>query len=70
MEEGTTTTPFDMVELSKVSRYHLAMEAIHRTPKFAEKGEAFVDWCEGKLREHSEYICKHLDDMRRLRNGN
>lgn len=63
MEEGTTTTPFDMVVLNKISRYHLAMEAVRRTPKFAEQGKAFIDWCEGKLREHSEYISKHLDDM-------
>jgi acetate kinase len=29
-EEGTTTTPFDMVVLNQTSRYHLVMEALHR----------------------------------------
>ena len=32
-EQGTTTTPFDMVVLNGMSRYHLAMEAIKRASR-------------------------------------
>src|SRR2546430_16689549 len=31
-EEGTTTTPFDMVVRNEMSRYHLALEAVRRDP--------------------------------------
>ena len=34
-EQGTTTTPFDMVVLNEMSRYHLAAHAVHRTRAFA-----------------------------------
>jgi len=27
-EQGTTTTPFDMVVLNRMSRYHLVLEAL------------------------------------------
>src|ERR1700752_4404622 len=36
-EEGTTTTPFDMVVLNELDRYHLAIEAIERVPGLATK---------------------------------
>jgi len=32
MEEGTTTTPFDMVMLNNLDRYHLVMDVIDRVP--------------------------------------
>ena len=32
IEEGTTTTPFDMVVLNELDRFHLAIEAIDRVP--------------------------------------
>jgi xylulose-5-phosphate/fructose-6-phosphate phosphoketolase len=63
MEEGTTTTPFDMVVLNQMSRYHLAMEAVKRVDRIHQQAEGFLDYCEGKLKEHQEYICANLDDM-------
>jgi xylulose-5-phosphate/fructose-6-phosphate phosphoketolase len=32
IEEGTTTTPFDMVMLNNLDRFHLVMDVIDRTP--------------------------------------
>jgi xylulose-5-phosphate/fructose-6-phosphate phosphoketolase len=32
MDRGTTTTPFDMVVLNEMSRYHLAIEALRHVP--------------------------------------
>ena len=37
-EQGTTTTPFDMVVLNRMSRYHLAMEALRRAQAAAAAG--------------------------------
>ncbi len=40
-EEGTTTTPFDMVMLNELDRFHLVMDAIDRVPQLG--GHAVVD---------------------------
>jgi xylulose-5-phosphate/fructose-6-phosphate phosphoketolase len=68
MEEGTTTTPFDMVVLNQMSRYHLAMEAVKRVPKMREQVDGFIEKCEAKLDEHHSYICTYLDDMPEIKN--
>ena len=39
-EEGTTTTPFDMVVLNNLDRYQLALDAIKRIPRFGDQVEA------------------------------
>ena len=38
-EEGTTTTPFDMVVLNNLDRYQLALDAIRRIPRFSDQVE-------------------------------
>lgn len=68
MEEGTTTTPFDMVVLNQMSRYHLAMEAVKRVPRMHQQADGFINWCESRLKEHHNYICAHLDDMPEIKN--
>lgn len=68
MEEGTTTTPFDMVVLNQMSRYHLAMEAVKRVPGMHQQSETFLAYCETKLTEHHEFICTYLDDMPEIKN--
>ncbi|ADY51739.1 Phosphoketolase [Pseudopedobacter saltans DSM 12145] len=68
MEEGTTTTPFDMVVLNQMSRYHLAMEAVKRVPRMHNRVDDFIRHCETKLKEHQVYICAHLDDMPEVKN--
>jgi xylulose-5-phosphate/fructose-6-phosphate phosphoketolase len=68
MEEGTTTTPFDMVVLNQMSRYHLAMEAVKRVPAMRGHAEVFLAYCEAKLLEHHEFICAYLDDMPEIKN--
>jgi xylulose-5-phosphate/fructose-6-phosphate phosphoketolase len=62
-EEGTTTTPFDMVVLNELDRFHLAIEAIERIPglsiRAAEVRQGFRD----KLIEHGHYVRDHGRDM-------
>jgi xylulose-5-phosphate/fructose-6-phosphate phosphoketolase len=66
-EEGTTTTPFDMVVLNQLDRFHLAIEAIERMPGLgiaaADVKQAFRD----ALIEHSRYIREHGEDMPEIR---
>jgi xylulose-5-phosphate/fructose-6-phosphate phosphoketolase len=67
VEEGTTTTPFDMVVLNGVSRYHLATEALRRAKRIPENADALRDECEAMLRRHREYVVEHLEDMPEVR---
>lgn len=63
IEEGTTTTPFDMVVRNRASRYHLVIDALNnarRTPPGASDLKA---WCQAKLAEHESYVVEHLQDM-------
>ena len=40
-EEGTTTTPFDMVMLNDLDRYHLVMDVLDRVPGLAARHAGF-----------------------------
>jgi xylulose-5-phosphate/fructose-6-phosphate phosphoketolase len=63
MEEGTTTTPFDMVVANNLSRYHLAIEALRRVDRLRTQSAPLIDQFEMKLAQHREYIKEHLEDM-------
>jgi xylulose-5-phosphate/fructose-6-phosphate phosphoketolase len=67
MEEGTTTTPFEMVVANKVSRYHLAMEALRRVTRLRSKSAHLIETFESKITEHHLYIQEHLEDMPEIR---
>lgn len=67
IEEGTTTTPFDMTVLNELDRFHLAIEAIERVPGLKEKaGEALAAF-RGKLAEHHAYVREYGEDMPEVR---
>jgi xylulose-5-phosphate/fructose-6-phosphate phosphoketolase len=67
VEEGTTTTPFDMVVLNRLDRFHLALEAIRRVPGLAENAGEVVNHFQRQLREHKRYICAEGEDMPEIR---
>jgi xylulose-5-phosphate/fructose-6-phosphate phosphoketolase len=67
VEEGTTTTPFDMVVRNGMSRYHLCLEAIRRAPRRVEGASAVVATCTGMLERHTPWIREHLEDMPEVR---
>jgi xylulose-5-phosphate/fructose-6-phosphate phosphoketolase len=62
-EEGTTTTPFDMVVLNEISRYHLVIEALRRTRRPPEHAELLADECRERLKQHASYIRAHFEDL-------
>ena len=63
LEEGTTTTPFDMVVCNKMSRFHLAMKALQYIPRLKADSGDFIEECERKLKKHQSYIFEHGEDM-------
>lgn len=66
-EQGTTTTPFDMVVLNKMSRYHLVLEALRRARRVAERGGELAEYCTQQLARHREYVREHFEDMPEVR---
>jgi xylulose-5-phosphate/fructose-6-phosphate phosphoketolase len=63
LEEGTTTTPFDMVVLNKMSRLHLCLDVMRYVPDILAHGGALIAYCIGLLEEHERYIRQHFDDL-------
>jgi xylulose-5-phosphate/fructose-6-phosphate phosphoketolase len=66
-EEGTTTTPFDMVVLNETSRFHIAMDAMRRSRRPLENVSALDDACLAALAEHRAYVDEHFEDMPAIR---
>ncbi|MFB4294704.1 phosphoketolase [Nonomuraea sp. ATR24] len=67
IEEGTTTTPFDMTVLNRASRYHLVMDALNNARRLPRGASDLMAWCERKLAEHQAYVVEHLEDMPEVR---
>jgi len=62
-EEGTTTTPFDMVVLNRLDRYHLAIDVIDRVPGLAVSAAHIKQQFRDRLLEHTRYVRQHGEDM-------
>ena len=66
-EEGTTTTPFDMVVLNDLDRFGLVADVIDRVPKLAASAVYVKQQVRDKRIEHKEYIRKYGEDMPEIR---
>jgi xylulose-5-phosphate/fructose-6-phosphate phosphoketolase len=62
-EQGTTTTPFDMVVLNGVSRYHLCILAMQRAERVKHLTPPLIQECKDLLTKHASYIRDNLEDM-------
>jgi xylulose-5-phosphate/fructose-6-phosphate phosphoketolase len=67
-EEGTTTTPFDMVVLNDLDRFHLVGDVIDRVPGLSTRAAYAKQAIRDKLLDHKQYIRKYGQDMPEIRN--
>jgi xylulose-5-phosphate/fructose-6-phosphate phosphoketolase len=67
-EEGTTTTPFDMVVLNQLDRFHLVGDVIERVPKLSATASHVKQLISDKLIEHRHYITETGDDLPEIKN--
>ena len=66
-EEGTTTTPFDIVMLNDLDRFHLAIDVIDRLPQLAGKADHLrQELVDSRLRARA-YGRKHGEDPPEIR---
>ena len=66
-EEGTTTTPFDMVMLNDLDRYHLVIDVIDRVPELGERAAGVrQQMADARLRARA-YTREHGDDLPEVR---
>ena len=66
-EEGTTTTPFDMVVLNNLDRFQLTLDAIKRIPRLAHRVEAETARYWSIMQKHKLYISEQGEDMPEIR---
>jgi len=67
-EEGSTTTPFDMVVLNDLDRFHLVADVIARVPILGARAAQVQQAMREKLLEHTQYIATDGEDLPEIRN--
>jgi xylulose-5-phosphate/fructose-6-phosphate phosphoketolase len=67
-EEGTTSTPFDMVVMNDMDRFHLVIDVIDRVPGLARKAAVVRQSMVDKRAEHHAYVRETGEDLPEIRN--
>jgi xylulose-5-phosphate/fructose-6-phosphate phosphoketolase len=67
-EEGTTTTPFDMVVRNNMDRYQLAIDSLARLPAWTAKSASAVRDFRARLASHRAFIVQHGEDPPEIQN--
>ena len=62
-EQGTTTTPFDMVVLNGMSRYHLASLAIEFASRVKPQAPNLMAECQSLIAKAVQYSREHFEDL-------
>ena len=62
-EEGTTTTPFDMVVLNRLDRFQLALDVVSRVPRLAAQVHAATARYWTAMERHKLHISEHGEDL-------
>lgn len=66
-EEGTTSTPFDMVVMNDLDRFHLVCDVIDRVPSLRHRAAYVKQQMRDKLIEHQQYVQEYGEDMPEIR---
>ncbi len=66
-EEGTTTTPFDMVVKNDLDRFHLVGDVIDRLPQLGSKAAYVKQFLRDRLFDHRNYVGTYGQDMPEIR---
>ena len=66
-EEGTTTTPFDMLVMNNLDRHQLALDVIRRVPRLADKLEEAIDRYWAVIALHRRHISEFGEDEAQIR---
>ena len=66
-EEGTTSTPFDMVVMNDLDRFHLVADVIDRVPQLGPRAAYAKQAIRDKLIEHKQYIAQYGEDLPEIR---
>ncbi|WP_324780972.1 phosphoketolase family protein [Thiobacillus sedimenti] len=66
-EEGTTTTPFDMVVMNDLDRFHLVMDVATRVPALQAQAAHIKQRMRDRLCEHKQYVHLHGEDLPEIR---
>ena len=66
-DEGTTTTPFDMLVLNDLDRYRLALDVIERVPRFAAHRAAALQRYWALIERHKLHIARCGEDLPEIR---
>jgi xylulose-5-phosphate/fructose-6-phosphate phosphoketolase len=67
-EEGTTTTPFDMVVMNELDRFHLVGDVIDRVPSLGARAAYVRQEIRNNLVDHKDYVRRYGQDMPEVRN--
>jgi xylulose-5-phosphate/fructose-6-phosphate phosphoketolase len=67
MEEGTTTTPFDMVVMNDMDRFHLVMDVIDRVPGLGERAAQLRQQMVDTRARHHTWTREHGEDLPEVR---
>jgi len=67
IDQGTTTTPFAMLLLNRVSRYDLVTDVVNNVPKMRARRAAVNDTCDRLITQARAYAFDHLEDPPEIR---
>jgi xylulose-5-phosphate/fructose-6-phosphate phosphoketolase len=66
-EEGTTTTPFDMVVMNDMDRFHLVIDVIDRVPGLGPRAARVRQLMQDKRAEHRAWTRRYGEDLPEVR---
>jgi xylulose-5-phosphate/fructose-6-phosphate phosphoketolase len=66
-DEGTTTTPFDMVVLNRLDRFSLMLNAVKSVPRLADRVAEVEQAYWSAMERHKLYITEHGEDLPEIR---